>query len=167
MEENNAGFDVERKSETGNWTKIGFVAGKGNSNQVNNYKYTDTKVEAGKFSYRLKQKDYNGNFEYFTLSGNITVGTPSKYILSQNYPNPFNPVTKIDFEIPQDSKVSMKVYDITGKEVATLFEGIKSAGFHTVEFNGSNLSTGIYFYRLIASSNGQETVITKKMNLIK
>jgi hypothetical protein len=167
MEVNNTGFDVERKNENGNWTKIGFVAGKGNSNQINNYNYSDNKIESGKFSYRLKQKDYNGNFEYFTLSGSVVVGTPSKYVLSQNYPNPFNPVTKIDFEIPQDSKVSMKVYDITGKEVSKLFEGIKSAGFHTIQFDGNNLSTGIYFYRLVASSNGQETVITKKMNLIK
>jgi len=167
MEENNAGFDIERKSETGNWTKVGYVAGKGNSNNVNNYKYTDSKVEAGKFSYRLKQTDYNGNYEYFTLSGNVTVGNPSKYVLSQNYPNPFNPVTKIDFEVPQDSKVTMKVYDITGKEIVTLFSGVKSAGFHTVQFDGNGLSTGIYFYRLVASANGQETVITKKMNLIK
>ncbi|MCX6158076.1 MAG: T9SS type A sorting domain-containing protein [Ignavibacteriae bacterium] len=167
MEENNAGFDIERKSETGNWTKVGFVAGKGNSNNVNNYTYTDSKIESGKFSYRLKQSDYNGNFEYFTLSGNVTVGTPSKYVLSQNYPNPFNPVTKIDFEIPQDAKVTMKVYDITGKEMSTLFSGVKSAGFHTVQFDGNGLSTGIYFYRLVASANGQETVITKKMNLIK
>lgn len=167
MEENNAGFDIERKNESGSWTKVGFVAGKGNSNNVNNYKYTDSKVEAGKFSYRLKQTDYNGNYEYFTLSGNVTVGTPSKYVLSQNYPNPFNPVTKIDFEVPQDSKVTMKVYDITGKEITTLFSGVKSAGFHTVQFDGNGLSTGIYFYRLTASANGQETVITKKMNLIK
>ncbi|MFZ4591975.1 MAG: T9SS type A sorting domain-containing protein [Ignavibacteria bacterium] len=167
MEENNAGFDIERKSETGNWTKVGYVAGKGNSNNVNNYKYTDSKVEAGKFSYRLKQTDYNGNYEYFTLSGNVTVGNPSKYVLSQNYPNPFNPVTKIDFEVPQDSKVTMKVYDITGKEIVTLLSGVKSAGFHTVQFDGNGLSTGIYFYRLVASANGQEIVITKKMNLIK
>jgi photosystem II stability/assembly factor-like uncharacterized protein len=167
MEENNAGFDIERKSETGSWTKVGFVAGKGNSYNVNNYKYTDNKVDAGKFTYRLKQTDYNGNYEYFTLSGNVSVGTPSKYVLSQNYPNPFNPVTKIDFEIPQDAKVTMKVYDITGKEIVTLFSGIKSAGFHTIQFDGSGLSTGIYFYRLVANANGQETVITKKMNLIK
>jgi len=167
MEENNEGFDVERKSENGSWTKVGYVKGNGNTNSVNNYKYTDSKIESGKFSYRLKQKDYNGNYEYFTLSGNVTVGTPSKYVLSQNYPNPFNPVTKIDFEVPQDSKVSMKVYDITGKEIAKLFEGTKSAGFHTIQFDGSKLSTGIYFYRLVASVNGQETVITKKMNLIK
>jgi hypothetical protein len=167
MEENNAGFDIERKNDNSSWTVVGFVTGKGNSNEVNNYSYTDSKLESGKFSYRIKQIDYNGNFEYFTLSGNVTVGTPSKYVLSQNYPNPFNPVTKIDFEIPQDSKVSMKVFDITGKEVAQLFEGIQSAGFHTIQLDGSSLSSGIYFYRLIASSNGLETVITKKMNLIK
>ena len=167
MEENNAGFDIERKSESGNWTKIGFVAGKGNSNNVNNYKFTDSKVETGKFSYRLKQTDYNGNYEYFTLSGKVSVGTPSKYVLSQNYPNPFNPVTKVDFEIPQDAKVTIKVYDMTGKEVSVMFSGMKSAGFHTVQFDGNGLSTGIYFYKMVASANGQETVITKKMNLIK
>lgn len=167
MEENNEGFEVERKNENGTFTKIGFVKGHGNSNNVNNYKFVDTKLESGKFSYRIKQIDYNGNYEYFTLSGEVTVSNPSKFSLSQNYPNPFNPVTKIDFEIPQDSKVTMKVYDLTGKEISTIFEGTKSAGFHTVQFDGSKISTGVYFYRLITNSNGQELVITKKMNLIK
>ncbi|HEY5122781.1 MAG TPA: T9SS type A sorting domain-containing protein [Ignavibacteria bacterium] len=91
----------------------------------------------------------------------------SKYDLSQNYPNPFNPITKIDYQVSQDSKVMLKIYDITGKEVMTLVNTQQNAGYYTVQFDASNLSSGNYFYKLIASSNGNETVITKKMTVIK
>ncbi|GJQ63095.1 MAG: hypothetical protein SCALA702_21480 [Melioribacteraceae bacterium] len=73
---------------------------------------------------------------------------PSDYSLSQNYPNPFNPLTKIRFSLPEQSMVTLKVYDILGREVATLLDGVKSAGTHTVSFNASALSSGIYIYRI-------------------
>ena len=89
--------------------------------------------------------------------------TPVSYNLSQNYPNPFNPVTKINYALPKQGLVSMKVYDILGKEVATLVNEVKNAGNYSVEFNASNLSSGIYFYKI--SVNGFSEV--KKMTLIK
>ena len=87
----------------------------------------------------------------------------SSFSLSQNYPNPFNPTTIIKYEIPKASFVKIKVFDILGKEVATLVNGIQEAGNHKVQFNSSNLSSGIYFYRL---TSGNFTQI-KKMILLK
>ena len=88
---------------------------------------------------------------------------PENYELSQNYPNPFNPATQINFSIPKQSVVTLKIYDVLGKEVATLINESKAAGFYTVDFNASSLSSGAYFYRLEA---GNFTDI-KRMMLIK
>lgn len=83
--------------------------------------------------------------------------------LSQNYPNPFNPITKIDYSLPQKSYVSLKVYDIIGNEVAALIDGWREAGKYTLYFDGSKLSSGLYFYTLRVN----DMSITKKMLLIK
>lgn len=88
---------------------------------------------------------------------------PDRFELQQNYPNPFNPVTKINFSLPAQTQVTMKVYDVLGKEVATLINEVKPAGMHDVSFNASNLSSGIYFYKIEA---GEFTDI-KRMMLIK
>ncbi len=88
---------------------------------------------------------------------------PSKIQLSQNYPNPFNPSTNINFGLPEAGDVSLKVYDMLGREVATLFEGVKSQGYHSIQFNASALASGIYFYRLITNSGS----ISRKMTLLK
>lgn len=88
---------------------------------------------------------------------------PETFELSQNYPNPFNPATQINFSIPKQSVVTLKIYDVLGKEVATLINESKAAGFYTVDFNASSLSSGAYFYRLEA---GNFTDI-KRMMLIK
>ena len=161
---NNSGFDVERKSVESEWSKVGFVAGKGTTNLPTDYSYEDKKLSVGKYQYRLKQIDNNGNFAYHSLNGYVEVGVPAKYDLSQNYPNPFNPITKIDFQLPNDSKVSIVIYDITGKEVKTLMNNeFKIADYYTVMFNGSSLSSGVYFYRIVAD----KYVMTKKMLLVK
>jgi hypothetical protein len=88
---------------------------------------------------------------------------PTSYGLMQSYPNPFNPVTTISYMIPKTSKVSLKVYDIKGQLIATLFEGTQNAGNYITSFNGSNLSSGVYFYRLVADNFSD----TKKMVLTK
>jgi len=93
----------------------------------------------------------------------VNTGIPAEYSISQNYPNPFNPSTKIDFSLPVDSKVSIRVYDITGKEAAVLVNSQMAAGNHTVNFNASNLSSGVYFYT-ISAGNFSKTV---KMILAK
>jgi photosystem II stability/assembly factor-like uncharacterized protein len=168
---NNSGFDVERSIINGEmpneWNKIGFVEGSGTTNESKNYSFTDMGLNTGKYNYRLKQIDYNGNFEYFNLSDEVIIGVPGKYYLSQNYPNPFNPVTKINFDLPFDSNVRMKIFDITGREVATLVNNAYEAGYYTVTFDATNISSGIYFYRVIAEGGAQQYVMTKKMAVVK
>ncbi|MCE9540765.1 MAG: T9SS type A sorting domain-containing protein [Bacteroidetes bacterium] len=171
-ETNNAGFDIERKSvlqnQQDNWVKIGNVTGCGNSNEQKNYSYYDNGLQTGKYSYRLKQIDYNGTYEYFTLTNEVEIGLPGEFRLSQNYPNPFNPVTKIDYEIPYDSKVNLIVYDILGREAAILVNNnTQKAGFYSVEFNSVNLMSGTYFYRITAQNGSKDFVTTKTMVLIK
>jgi hypothetical protein len=169
-EQNNSGFQIERtvsNTNNNNWINVGFVKGKNNSNTLNHYSYSDEKLQTGKYQYRLKQVDFNGNFKYYELNNIVEIGVPSKFNLSQNYPNPFNPTTKIDYDLPSDSKVSIKVYDIMGREIMSLVNASQTAGNYTVQLNATNIASGVYFYRLIASSNGTDNVITKKMNVIK
>jgi|GEM_PF-3237480 len=88
---------------------------------------------------------------------------PKKFSLLQNYPNPFNPTTEIRYQIPEASRISLKVYDLLGKEVAVLIDGVKEAGSHIFSFNAAELPSGVYFY-ILRSDN---TVATKKMLLLK
>ncbi len=100
----------------------------------------------------------------------INYTAPKEYALSQNFPNPFNPTTTIRYDLPFDSKVSLKIYDILGNEVKTLVENEQSAGYKEIKFNGSSLASGIYIYRLIANSpsNQQANFVSiKKMMMIK
>ncbi len=91
------------------------------------------------------------------------LSAPAAYELSQNYPNPFNPTTTISFSLPVQSMVTLNVYDILGNQVADVVNDIKQAGVHTVTFDGSDLSSGIYFYKL---NDGSE-ILTQKMMLVK
>ena len=93
----------------------------------------------------------------------VTINIPKEFKLSQNYPNPFNPVTNIKYNIPKDVMVSIKVYDITGREISKLVNEYKKAGYYNVTFNGGNLASGIYYYRIQAG----DFVQIKKMVLIK
>ena len=167
-EQNNSHFNVERKNTSDeNWNMIGKVTGSGNSNEIRNYTFADKGVNTGTYNYRLKQVDYNGNYEYHNLSNAVVIGVPNKYELSQNYPNPFNPTTKIDFQLPRDSKVMIKLYDVSGREVRTIVNEKRTAGFYTVGFDASGLSSGVYFYTIIAGFSGTEFVGTKKMVVVK
>ncbi|MBN8572021.1 MAG: T9SS type A sorting domain-containing protein [Ignavibacteria bacterium] len=120
-------------------------------------------MSSGKYQYRLKQIDFNGNYEYHTLQNEVEIGVPKKFNLSQNYPNPFNPTTRINYELPITNYVSIKIYDINGKVVVNLVNENKQAGYYTLEFNGANLSSGMYFYRIEAG----EFSAVKKMVLVK
>jgi hypothetical protein len=165
-EENNRGFEVYRsaKNTKSEWNKIGFVNGSGTKHTPTNYTFTDSKLGSGKYYYRLKQIDFNGNMQYYNLDNFVEIAPPNKFELSQNYPNPFNPVTKIKFSLPTDSRVTLKVYDISGREIKTLVNNeYKTADYHTVEFNASNLASGVYFYRIVTDKFTQ----AKKMVVIK
>lgn len=164
---NNSGFYIERKSRNTEWNNLGFVSGNGTVNNVSNYSFTDRNLESGYFSYRLKQVDFNGEYRYYNLGSEIIIGTPSEFSLSQNYPNPFNPSTKINYEIPVDAEVSLKLFDISGKEVFSLVNEFKTAGYYTVNFSGDKLSSGTYFYRLTTFDGLKQVSETKKMVLTK
>jgi len=100
---------------------------------------------------------------------NISSEIPDKYNLYQNYPNPFNPHTNIEYRISEISEIELKVYNLLGQEVQTMFKGIKSAGKYTIKFSGSNIPSGIYFYRLSTKNlkTGVTNFETKKMILFK
>ncbi|MGD8306272.1 MAG: T9SS type A sorting domain-containing protein, partial [Ignavibacteria bacterium] len=136
--------------------------GNGNSNSPKSYSFTDANLSGGnKFSYRLKQLDNDGSFEYSDIV-EVELVT-EEYALSQNYPNPFNPVTFVQFELPAETEVSLIIYDMLGQEVVTLVNGKMSAGIHTINFNARNLPSGTYVYRLTAGSFSD----IKKMILLK
>jgi hypothetical protein len=166
-EVNNYGFEIERKVSTTNtsarpFEKIGFVSGNGNSNSPKDYSFLDNNIASGKYSYRLKQIDNDGKFEY-SHEIEIDLGSPLEFSLNQNYPNPFNPSTLISFSVPVAAPVTLKIYDVLGNEVATLLNSEKPAGVYEIEFNATELTSGIYFYQINAGTFTQ----TKKMLLIK
>jgi hypothetical protein len=108
---------------------------------------------------------------YVTVGGNLKKGNtlaaniPTEYSLEQNYPNPFNPSTQINYALPIAAKVNMRVYDLLGREVIELVNEQKEAGFYTVNFNASNLSSGIYLYRITAQ-DGERMLYTESKRMI-
>ena len=167
MEVNNRGFEIEKKiSEAtvldNNWNKIGFVKGNGNSNSPKDYSFVDKNLSGGgKYQYRLKQIDNDGRFKYSNI---IEVEVmPNENSLLQNYPNPFNPVTNFKFQIVKPGLVTLKIYDMLGKEVSTIVNEELKAGYYSYKWDASKLASGIYFYRITAGSYTE----VKKMLMIK
>jgi hypothetical protein len=161
-EVNNSGFEIQRSADRINFSNIAFVPGFGTTTEPRNYSYTDNSVSNGTVYYRLRQIDYNGAFAYSEIV-EVDVSAPIEFALMQNYPNPFNPSTVISYSLPQNSSVTLKVYDVLGNEVAALVNQTQSAGKYDVRFDASGLSNGIYFYTIKADDFNS----TKKMILIK
>ncbi len=162
-ETNNLGFEIQRSSDNRNFTQIVFVKGHGTSVESHTYTFTDKSVATGTYYYRLKQVDVDGTFELSKVL-KVSVGVPTRYALHQNYPNPFNPSTTIAFDLKKDGKVTLAVYNALGEQVATLVNGKKmKAGSHTVTWEASHLSTGIYFCKI--SVNDFHAI--QKMLLVK
>lgn len=161
---NNSGFEILRIAQNDNneWNKIGFVPGHGTTTETQHYSFTDNDVKPGKYQYKLKQIDYDGTFEYSQIV-EVEIPFVNEFSLSQNFPNPFNPSTVISYQLAVIGFVTLKVYDILGREVATLVNEEKSAGEYEVEFDGSALTSGIYFYQLKAGEYSE----TRKMVLLK
>lgn len=160
-ETNNSGFEVQRKAGD-KFESVAFVDGKGTTTEVQNYLFRDEDLLAGSYIYRLKQIDYDGTFAY-SHEVEVEIDQPSVFVLNQNYPNPFNPSTNIKYSIPAAGIVTLKVYDLLGREVSTLVNEQQQAGTFDVVFDGSNLASGVYYYQLKAG----ELTATKKLMLTK
>jgi hypothetical protein len=163
-EVNNYGFEIERKQEGDKWIRIGFVDGYGTTLEQKEYSLIDdiAEINTRMIKYRLKQIDHDGSYEY---SGEVLVNNsaPVDYTLQQNYPNPFNPVTTISYSLPVKSEVELIIFNALGEGVMQLTNEEKEAGRYSVKFNATELTSGIYFYRLQAGSFVQ----TKKMVLLR
>jgi hypothetical protein len=161
----NYGFEILRSAQNdSSWVMLDFVEGHGNSNSPKEYSYTDKNVKYGKYAYRLKQIDTDGDYEY---SNTIEVDAglvPNGFVLEQNYPNPFNPVTTIKFALAETQEAELKIYDVLGNEIESLFKANAEAGkVYEIEFNATLLPSGIYFYALRTVSN----YTIRKMVLLK
>ena len=164
-EVSNYGFEVERalsNSQNLIWEKIGFIEGHGNSNSPKDYSFIDMTVIVGKYSYRLKQIDTDGKFEYSKII-EIDLGSPMIYELSQNYPNPFNPSTTIRFSVSESSFINLSIFNSLGEKFEELVNEVKEQGVYTIEFNAEDLPSGTYYYKL----QSDDFVETKKMVLLK
>ncbi len=161
-EVNNYGFGIERKVNNEEWKRISFVNGHGNSNSPKEYSFVDEPSGGREFSYRLKQIDFDGAYE-FSKELKISFADELNFNLVQNFPNPFNPETKIKFELPKASFVKLSIYNTLGEEVGNLINEKKDAGIYSIDFNAKNLPSGVYLYRL--ETNGYTQ--TKKMLLVK
>ncbi|QQS35730.1 MAG: T9SS type A sorting domain-containing protein [Ignavibacteriales bacterium] len=167
-ESNNKGFDIERKISNGTFEKISFVPGFGTTTENKSYIYKDENVQPGNYVYRLKQTDFDGTFEY-SPEVEAEVKAPAAFGLEQNYPNPFNPSTTISWQLAVQSRVTIKLFNSLGQEISTLVDEVQEADKHSLQFNaGSDLPSGIYFYRIDASGiDGSVYSKVMKMSLIK
>ena len=162
-ETNNSGFTVERSQTESAWQEIGFVPGFGTTTEPRSYSFTDAGLSAGTYFYRIKQIDYNGTYTYYELGSSAEISVPNVFDLAQNYPNPFNPATKIDYSIAQTTNVQLVIFNSIGEEIVVIVNEMQQPGRYTVNFDAASLSSGVYFYKLIAG----EFVSIKKMLLLK
>jgi hypothetical protein len=167
-EKNSDKFIIEKNVNNAAWEQIGSVKAAVLSNSSKFYCFTDKNLQTGKYQYRLKMIDNDGTFAYSNVI-ETEVALPKTFALSQNYPNPFNPATRINYQVPVDAKVVIEVFNIVGQKVSELVNQEQSAGFYTVDFEASKLSSGVYVYRIVASdkATGYNFSSIQKMMLLK
>lgn len=182
-EMNNLGFIIQRRIRKigrrmlidEGWTNIAThidnqeLRGQGNKSTRTEYHYQDNSVAPGEtYQYRLADVAYNGIAQYHSVEeikvkSSAELVLPDQFILKSPYPNPFNPKTVISWQLPSSREVKLNVYNLLGEKVSTLVSEKLPAGYHEVEFNGQNLSSGVYLYRIEAG----EWQDVKKMILIR
>jgi hypothetical protein len=172
---NNAGFEVRRKTAGEDFVTIASyrfdpsLRGKGTTSSTTTYSFVDATVEAGKtYTYRLRSVDYDGTIHDYAQTVSVEVREPVQarvyeYALEQNYPNPFNPTTTIRYSLKETGKVSVRVYDVMGREVKVLVDGVQGAGEYSVVMDATGLSSGVYVYQLRVGG----LLLTRKMMLVK
>ncbi len=176
-ETNNRGFEIQRAviqtqpgsgSSAPEWTAVSFVSGSGTTTEPRSYSFTEDNMAVGKYSYRLKQIDLDGSYNYSNAL-EVSIDVPLQYSLKQNYPNPFNPATTLGFSLKTEARVTLSIYNVLGEKVASLLNRDEmNAGEHSVRFDASEMPTGIYFYTLEArGTDGSSFISSKKMMLLK
>ncbi len=157
------GFEVERSLDEIHFEKVGSISG----SEASQYTWSEKNFIIGTYYYRLKLINVNGTYNYSEIL-QVNLGPPSEFNLSQNYPNPFNATTTIRYTLPKNGHVTIKIYDILGKEVRTLIDIPQEIGYHTIRWDGHDnsgtlIASGIYYYTLKAG----DFVQTKKFILLK
>jgi hypothetical protein len=161
-ETNNHGFEIQRSQNNIDFESLDFIAGAGTTSAPRTYEYIDKDIQVGSYYYRIKQIDNNGIVQ-FTDVQHVDVTAPTSYVLKQNFPNPFNPTTNIIYHLKEKGKVKLSVYNILGREIATLVNNVQEAGIHTINFDARAIPSGVYFYRLQANNFDQ----IRKMAVLK
>jgi hypothetical protein len=157
-ETSNEGFEVQRSLDGGQiWAAIGFVPGRGTTNTSHDYSFSDSVTTSMRsvsiVSYRLRQVDTDGS-ETFTKAVDVAIdAAPLALRLMRNYPNPFDYSTTVDYYLAKDAMVSLKVYDMHGREVATLADAEITAGSHSVKWDPRDAPAGMYLCRLISGND--------------
>ena len=166
-ETNNLGFSIQRKNEKDEFTEICFVDGKGTTNAANQYQYVDTDLLPGRYTFRLKQIDFDGGYS-FSESIDAIVNLPQKFSLRQNYPNPFNGGTNIEYALPKLSRIRLEIVNLQGRVVRSLLDREQEGGIHRAYWDGKDaaghdVATGLYFYHLQTNeySGAKKLVLAK------
>ena len=169
-ETENLGFIIERRQDDEDWTEIASftthaeLRGQGSTSQRTEYSFTDKNIQETQiYEYRLADVSYEGVKVYHSVPAveiEITEFVPDEFTLNQNYPNPFNPSTTIRYGLPEEAKVSLVIYDVRGQVIQTIISDHQLAGWYDVTWNGETsdgkqISTGIYFARLVAGKDNE------------
>ena len=157
------------------YIRIATVEGQGSITSRTDYKYIDRNVPMSEvFAYRLADVSFNGEITFHTPVLVVPDAIPMDFALMQNYPNPFNPRTTIKYQLPEQSKVTFKIYNILGQEVVTLLDEEVAPGYYELGWDGRNnfeqqVASGVYIYRIIAVTlDGKNRyVVSKRMNLLR
>ena len=163
-ETSNMGFEVQhRLAEAEGFARVGFVEGAGTTSEPQRYRHRVADLGPGRHTFRLKQIDYDGAAQYSDEVA-LEVGLPTRYHLSEAYPNPFNPQTQLDLHVREAQRVRAEVYDMTGRRVAVLYDGMAQPGApQRLTFRAGALASGSYVLRV----EGEAFVATRRMVLLK
>ncbi len=161
-EDNNLGFELQRKNAGENYEIIAFISGNGTTSAPQDYSYQDNNLISGIYYYRIKQIDTDGSFRFFSEKM-VDVAVPAKFALYQNYPNPFNPTTTISYDLAKDSRVRLGVFNVKGQIMQVLVNGSQPAGRYKETISASQWPSGIYFVRLVAGNR----IFVKKIILLE
>lgn len=160
-ETNNSRFRVERQLQDSEvWDLVGQVNGQGQSTVRSNYSFVDQTAQQATYAYRLISLDVNGEayeLQLITVTHGSSASSqvPTEFRLLGNYPNPFNPSTRIAFDIPAQTRTTLRVFDVAGRLVSTLASGVYEAGNHEVTFDAEALPSGVYFAQLQTAEQSQ------------